>query len=232
MTEFGVWITKLKKQPFNIVYSPLNSINLRYYIFTDINNQNNLFLIFESKFTNNENNEHINQMKEIFYDKNLNQAFNELNKNDIVRLKTMINIENKNINMNLINLIKKLYSNEFFPVVIFFNSKNECEKNSENLFKHISDYNEHLSTINKKLSITELRKKGYNKKIDFNSLKEKEDLKKEYHKILPKLFKDYQKLDIFRSYLELIKAGIGYYYNDMFPFFKVISRNIFLETIY
>ena len=123
----------------------------------------------------------------------------------------MINIENKNINMNLINLIKKLYSNEFFPVVIFFNSKNECEKNSENLFKHISDYNEHLSTINKKLSITELRKKGYNKKIDFNSL---------------------QKLDIFRSYLELIKAGIGYYYNDMFPFFKVISRNIFLETIY
>jgi superfamily II RNA helicase len=143
----------------------------------------------------------------------------------------MINTENKNINNSLINLIKKLFSNEFFPVVVFCNSKNECEKNSEDLFKHISVYNENLSTINKRLSIRELRKKGYNKKIDFNSAKEKEDLEKEYNKILSKLFKDYQKLDIFRSYLELIKAGIGYYHNDMFPFLKELVE-IFFQKQY
>ena len=41
----------------------------------------------------------------------------------------------------------------------------------------------------------------------------------------------YLYLEIFRSYLELIKAGIGYYHNDMFPFLKELVE-IFFQKQY
>ena len=54
----------------------------------------------------------------------------------------MIKIKNKKPNLNLnrnmdLSLIKKLYLDKFCPVIIFCNSKEECEKNSKDLFKNI-----------------------------------------------------------------------------------------------
>ena len=40
-----------------------------------------------------------------------------------------------------LQIIKKLYFDKFCPVVIFCSSKNECEKNTRDLFQYIQEYN-------------------------------------------------------------------------------------------
>ena len=232
MTEFGIWMTKIKKEKFNIIYSSLRSIKLRHYIFTDnkniINNntKNNLFLILESKFLKNEN---IGQddSEEIFHDENLNQVLSQLENNNIKDEKNMIKIENKKPNLNLnrnmdLSLIKKLYLDKFCPVIIFCNSKEECEKNSKDLFQDIYEYN---MSIDRKLTKKSLRKKGINEKIEFNNKNLIEKIKDEYNELL--------KIKCKKSsdFLIYLSKGIGYYHNDMLPIQKEIVE-IFFQKEY
>ena len=107
---------------------------------SNYNKQSDLVLILESRLVKKENIPQSNT-EEIFYDEHLNQAFEKLEYNEVTNNKKIINKENENLNMDLINLIKKLYFDKFCPVVIFCSSKNECEKNTRDLFQYIQEYN-------------------------------------------------------------------------------------------
>ena len=216
MEDFGIWMAKLKKKKFNILYSSLRSINLRHYILTDNINDNkeqsNLVLILESRLVTDKNIEQKNT-EEIFYDERLNQAFAQLEHNEITNKKNMINIKDK----NLIDLIKKLYLDKFCPAIIFCNSIDECEKNARDLFQYIHDCNK---SKDKKLAKKGLKKKRIDKKIEFNNTQLKEEIKNEYNKYL-KLEKQ---TDDFSNYL---LEGIGYYHNEMFSFQKELLEILF-----
>ena len=235
MKEFGIWMTRLKKEKFNILNSALRSINLRHYILTDsnYNKQSDLVLILESRLVKNENIPQSNT-EEIFYDEHLNQAFEKLEYNEVTNNKKIINKENENLNMDLINLIKKLYFDKFCPVVIFCSSKNECEKNTRDLFQYIQEYNklkDKKKTKKTKTKITKtkitktkikLKKKAKdtNNQILFNKEDVKEAIKNEYNRFM----KIKEQTDDFSNYLS---TGIGYYHNDMLSFQKELVEIFF-----
>ena len=75
--EFGMWITKIKKQPCNVVYTSFRPTPLKHYIFPVEMNNSKLFLVLDSKNVNHKGN--IKNVEEIFHNKNFGLAFDILN---------------------------------------------------------------------------------------------------------------------------------------------------------
>ena len=70
--EFGIWMTKLKNQPFNIINYLFSNICLKHYIFPDNNINEDLFLIYESRPIIDENCENIDKkIRKIYFMKKI-----------------------------------------------------------------------------------------------------------------------------------------------------------------
>ena len=226
--EFGMWITKLKKQPCNVVYTSFRPTPLRHYIFPVEGDNSNLFLILDSQKVNKKGNK--KAVEEIFHNRNFNQAFDILKnsrKLENCNQKSNKNHNNKKVGtkMSLIKLIKALYREKFCPVIVFSFSKRECEMNALDLFKYKPLQKSKYDSKNIK------KKETKEKIIDFNTDEEKEKIEKIYLSAISKLSQDDQKMPNIQNFLPLLQRGIGVHHGGMLPILKELVELLFQEGL-
>lgn len=226
--EFGMWITKLKKQPCNVVYTSFRPTPLKHYLFPVENDNSNLFLVLDSQNVSKKGNK--KSVEEIFHNGNFEQAFKILN--DSLKLENCNQKSNKNRNKkvgiknSLIKLIKALYREKFCPVIVFAFSKRECESNALDLYKY------------KPLNKSKFESKNYKSKhetkdkiIDFNNEEEKQKIEKIYVSAISKLSEEDQKLPNIQNFLPLLQRGIGVHHGGMLPILKELVELLFQEGL-
>ena len=116
-----MWLTKLKKQKFNIIYSSLDTLELKHYIFPFGPNNSDLFLVLDSKQIKEE--ENLELFEEIFYNENYHEAFNIANhsldaSNTNQNFMQNPNIQLKNAINKLIFILQK--KKNYFPQLFCF----------------------------------------------------------------------------------------------------------------
>ena len=230
--EFGMWITKLKKQPCNVVYTSFRPTPLRHYLFPVENDNSNLYLVLDSVTAKKKGNKKL--VEEIFHDKNFNNAFDILK--DSLKLENC-NLKNKNNKnkkvgpkMSLIKLIKALYREKFCPVIVFAFSKRECENNALDLYKYKPlQKNKHDAKMHKKGENKEKNKKD--KIIDFNTDEEKQNIEKIYLNAISKLSEEDQQMPNIKNFLPLLQRGIGVHHGGMLPILKELVELLFQEGL-
>ena len=162
--EFGMWITKLKKQQFNIIFTSLNTLELEHYIFPFGPSNSDLFeVLYLQKINYKENEVH-------FYNENYHKAFNMINYSLDASNTNQNFMQNPNIQLkNGINkLILILQKKKLFPAIFLFFSKLECEINAFALGQQLN------KTKSKESSPKKTNKKGAKEKnIDFITKKKK-----------------------------------------------------------
>ena len=225
--EFGMWITKLKKQPCNVVYTSFRPTPLKHYIFPVEMNNSKLYLVLDSKNVNSKGNK--KNVEEIFHNKNYAMAFDilqESQKMENCSQKIKRNKKNES-KMGLIKLIKCLYRNKFCPVIVFAFSKRECENNAIDLFK----YNPLQKSKFDKNNLNIKTEENTENCIDFNTEKEKENIEEIYYNSINKLSKEDQELPNILNFLPLLKRGIGVHHGGMLPILKECVELMFQEGL-
>ena len=226
--EFGMWITKLKKQPCNVVYTSFRPTPLRHYIFPVENENSNLFLVLDSQYVDKKGNKRT--VEEIFHNKNFNQAFNILKTG--LKLDNCNQKSNQNRNkktgtkMSLIKLIKALYREKFCPVIVFSFSKRECETNALDLYKYKPLQKSKYDLKNKK---KKEKNEPKEKIIDFNTEEDKQKIEKIYLNAISKLSKEDQQMPNIQNFLPLLQRGIGVHHGGMLPILKELVELLFQE---
>ena len=228
--EFGMWITKIKKQPCNVVYTSFRPTPLRHYLFPVESDNSNLYLVLDSQKVHKKGNKTI--IEETFRNKNFNQAFDILK--DSLKLENC-NQKKKNNNnkkaglkMSLIKLIKALYREKFCPAIVFSFSKRECEKNALELYKYKPlQKSKFQSKNNKKKPNQETKEKI----IDFNTDEEKQEIEKIYFEAISKLSEDDQQMSNIQNFLLLLKRGIGVHHGGMLPILKELVEILFQQGL-
>ena len=227
--EFGMWITKIKKQPCNVVYTSFRPTPLKHYIFPVEMNNSKLYLVLDSRNVNQKGNK--KNVEEIFHNKNFELAFDILNESQkMENCSQKMNKNKKKINetkMGLIKLIKCLHRNKFCPVIVFAFSKRECENNALDLFKY------------KPLQKSKYDKNNLNLKkndesencVDFNTEEEKNNIETIYYNSIKKLSEEDQKLPNIINFLPLLKRGIGVHHGGMLPILKECVEIMFQEGL-
>ena len=226
--EFGMWITKIKKQPCNVVYTSFRPTPLKHYIFPIEMSNTKLFLVLDSKTVNIKGNK--KNVEEIFHDKNFGMAFDILKESQ--KLDNCSQKKNKfkknETKLGLIKLIKCLYREDFCPVIVFAFSKRECENNALDLFKYNT---QQKSKFDKKNNIN-LKKNEENENIiDFNNEADKENIEKIFYNSIQKLSKEDQELPNIVNFLPLLKRGIGVHHGGMLPILKECVELLFQEGL-
>ena len=227
--EFGMWITKIKKQPCNVVYTSFRPTPLKHYIFPVEMNNSKLFLVLDSKNVNQKGNK--KNVEEIFHNKNFGLAFDILNESQ--KMENCSQKKNKNkkkINetkMGLIKLIKCLHRNKFCPVIVFAFSKRECENNALDLFK----YNPLQKSKYDKNNLNLKKNDESENCVDFNNEKEKQSIETIYYNSIKKLSEEDQKLPNIINFLPLLKRGIGVHHGGMLPILKECVEIMFQEGL-
>ena len=223
--EFGMWITKIKKQPCNVVYTSFRPTPLRHYIFPIGMNNTSIFLTLDSKTVNIKGNKQ--NVEEIFYDKNYSLAFDILN--DSKKLENCSQKKNKNkkneSKLALILLIKFLYKHSFCPLIVFAFSKRECEQNALDLYKYNPLQRNKFDKKNLKL----INKEGKQDSIDLTNDEEKQNIEKIFYNSIGKLSKEDQELPNIVNFLPLLKRGIGVHHGGMLPILKECVELLFQE---
>ena len=228
--EFGMWITNIKKQPCNVVYTSFRPTPLRHYLFPVESDNSNLYLVLDSQKVHKKGNKTI--IEETFRNKNFNQAFDILK--DSLKLENC-NQKKKNNNnkkgglkMSLIKLIKALYREKFCPAIVFSFSKRECEKNALELYKYKPlQKSKFQSKNNKKKPNQETKEKI----IDFNTDEEKQEIEKIYFEAISKLSEDDQQMSNIQNFLLLLKRGIGVHHGGMLPILKELVEILFQQGL-
>ena len=226
--EFGMWITKIKKQPCNVVYTSFRPTPLKHYIFPIEMSNTKLFLVLDSKTVNIKGNK--KNVEEIFHDKNFGMAFDILKESQ--KLDNCSQKKNKfkknETKLGLIKLIKCLYREDFCPVIVFAFSKRECENNALDLFK----YNTQQKTKFDKKNNLNLKKNEESENIiDFNNEADKENIEKIFYNSIQKLSKEDQELPNIVNFLPLLKRGIGVHHGGMLPILKECVELLFQEGL-
>ena len=226
--EFGMWITKIKKQPCNVVYTSFRPTPLKHYIFPVEMNNSKLYLVLDSRNEKVKGNKR--NVEQIFHDKNFGLAFDILKESKKVENCTQKKKANKKneSKMGLIKLVKCLHRQGFCPVIIFAFSKRECETNALDLYKYNplqkSKFDKKNLNINKNEETSESA-------IDFNSEKEKENIEKIFYNSIHKLSKEDQELPNIVNFLPLLKRGIGVHHGGMLPILKECVELLFQEGL-
>ena len=220
--EFGMWISKIKKQPCNVVYTSFRPTPLKHYIFPVEMNNSKLYLVLDSRTVNVKGNK--TKVEEIFHNKNFEMAFgilNESQKLENCSQKKKINKKNESKN-GLIKLVKCLNREGFCPCIVFAFSKKECENNAIELYKY------NPSVLNKFQSNKNLNLENENS-IDFNSEDEKKNIETIFFNCINKLSKEDQELPNIQNFLPLLKRGIGVHHGGMLPILKECVELLFQE---
>ena len=228
--EFGMWITKLKKQPCNVVYTSFRPTPLRHYIFPVENDNSNLYLVLDSQKVDKKGNK--KSIEEIFHNNNFNQAFDILNTSR--KLENCNQKSNKNRNkkvgtkMSLIKLIKALYREKFCPVIVFAFSKRECESNALDLYKYKPLQKSKFDSKNTK---NKEKNETKEKIIDFNTEEDKQKIEEIYLSAISKLSIEDQQMPNIINFLPLLQRGIGVHHGGMLPILKELVELLFQEGL-
>ena len=226
--EFGMWITKIKKQPCNVVYTSFRPTPLKHYIFPIEMSNTKLFLVLDSKTVNIKGNK--KNVEEIFHDKNFGMAFDILKESQ--KLDNCSQKKNKfkknETKLGLIKLIKCLHREDFCPVIVFAFSKRECENNALDLFKYNS---QQKSKFDKKNNLNPKKNEESENIIDFNNEADKENIEKIFYNSIQKLSKEDQELPNIVNFLPLLKRGIGVHHGGMLPILKECVELLFQEGL-
>ena len=226
--EFGMWITKIKKQPCNVVYTSFRPTPLRHYLFPVEMSNTKLYLVLDSNVATTKGNK--KNVEEIFHDKNFGTAFDILK--DSQKLDNCSQKKNKNkkneTKLGLIKLIKCLHRQDFCPVIVFAFSKRECETNALDLFK----YNPIQKTKYDKNNNLKIGKTEESENIiDFNKEEDKENIETIFYNCIQKLSKEDQELPNIVNFLPLLKRGIGVHHGGMLPILKECVELLFQEGL-
>ena len=226
--EFGMWITKIKKQPCNVVYTSFRPTPLKHYIFPVEMSNTKLFLVLDSKNSNVKGNK--KNVEVMFHDKNFSTAFDILKESQ--KLDNCTQKKNKNKKnegkLGLIKLIKCLHREDFCPAIVFAFSKRECETNALDLFK----YNPLQKTKYDKNNNLNIKKNEESENcIDFNKEEDKENIETIFYNCIKKLSKEDQELPNIVNFLPLLKRGIGVHHGGMLPILKECVELLFQEGL-
>ena len=201
--EFAMWISLLKNQPCNIIYTEFRPVPLQHYVYPT--GSDDILLVVDEKGN--------------FRDDNFNRALSQISstsnisKEDVNRLgnKNLLNLldsksqnsqekQAKNEEEDIKRIIELITSNELDPGIIFCFSKEKCELLAKNLAK------------------TEL---------NLTNDDEKKAIEKIYLCAILTLSEEDQKIHQIKNMLSILKLGIGVHHGGMLPIIRESVELIF-----
>ena len=195
--EFAMWISLIKNQPCNVIYTEFRPVPLKHYVYPSASDD--IILVVDDKGN--------------FKDDNFNRALAQIstkvndNDNENINNKFLINDskeEKKNKNKTEEDDIKALVdlitNNELDPAIIFCFSKEKCES----LAKALQNSGINLTTDEEKKTIEEI-----------------------YICAMLTLSEEDQNIPQFKNILNFLKLGIGVHHGGMIPLIRECVELIF-----
>ena len=201
--EFAMWISLLKNQPCNIIYTEFRPVPLQHYVYPT--GSDDILLVVDEKGN--------------FRDDNFNRALSQISSTSNISIEDTNKLGNKNL-LNLLDsksqnsqekqakneeedikrIIELITSNELDPGIIFCFSKEKCEVLAKNLAK------------------TEL---------NLTNDDEKKEIEKIYLCAILTLSEEDQKIHQIKNMLSILKLGIGVHHGGMLPIIRESVELIF-----
>jgi len=201
--EFAMWISLLKNQPCNIIYTEFRPVPLQHYVYPT--GSDDILLVVDEKGN--------------FRDDNFNRALSQISSTSNISIEDTNRLGNKNL-LNLLDsksqnsqekqakneeedikrIIELITSNELDPGIIFCFSKEKCELLAKNLAK------------------TEL---------NLTNDDEKKAIEKIYLCAILTLSEEDQKIHQIKNMLSILKLGIGVHHGGMLPIIRESVELIF-----
>lgn len=201
--EFAMWISLLKNQPCNIIYTEFRPVPLQHYVYPT--GSDDILLVVDEKGN--------------FRDDNFNRALSQISSTSNISIEDTNRLGNKNL-LNLLDsksqnsqekqakneeedikrIIELITSNELDPGIIFCFSKEKCEVLAKNLAK------------------TEL---------NLTNDDEKKAIEKIYLCAILTLSEEDQKIHQIKNMLSILKLGIGVHHGGMLPIIRESVELIF-----
>ena len=201
--EFGMWISLLKNQPCNIIYTEFRPVPLQHYVYPT--GSDDILLVVDEKGN--------------FKEDNFNRALSQISSSSNISIEDPNNLSNKNLLSQLNNksqssqekkmrndeedikrIIDLITSNDLDPSIIFCFSKEKCELLAKNLAK------------------TEL---------NLTNDDEKKAIEKIYLCAILTLSEEDQNISQIKNMLHILKLGIGIHHGGMLPIIRESVELIF-----
>ena len=200
--EFAMWISLIKNQPCNVIYTEFRPVPLQHYVYPS--NSDDIILIVDEKGN--------------FKDDNFNKALAQIstkinpdNKDDINNNKNILaELNDKSLNQkekklkteeeDIKALVDLITENDLDPAIIFCFSKDKCESLAKNL-----------------------QKSG----INLTTEEEKKTIEEIYICAILTLSEEDQNIPQIRNMLNILKLGIGIHHGGMIPLIRECIELIF-----
>ena len=200
--EFAMWISLIKNQPCNVIYTEFRPVPLQHYVYPS--NSDDIILIVDEKGN--------------FKDDNFNKALAQIstkinpdNKGDINNNKNILaELNDKSLNQkekklkteeeDIKALVDLITENDLDPAIIFCFSKDKCESLAKNL-----------------------QKSG----INLTTEEEKKTIEEIYICAILTLSEEDQNIPQIKSMLNILKLGIGIHHGGMIPLIRECIELIF-----
>ena len=200
--EFAMWISLIKNQPCNVIYTEFRPVPLQHYVYPS--SSDDIILIVDEK----------GNFKEDNFNKALAQVstrINPDNKDDINNNKNIIaELNDKSLNQkekklkteeeDIKSLVDLITENDLDPAIIFCFSKDKCESLAKNL-----------------------QKSG----INLTTEEEKKTIEEIYICAILTLSEEDQNIPQIKSMLNILKLGIGIHHGGMIPLIRECIELIF-----
>ena len=199
--EFAMWISLLKNQPCNIIYTEFRPVPLQHYVYPTGNDDILLTVDEKGNFKEDNFNRALSQISSnisIENNDNLNNKniLNQLNKNSQSSQEKKL----KNDEEDIKRIIELITSNDLDPAIIFCFSKEKCE------------------LLAKSLAKTEL---------NLTNDDEKKAIEKIYICAILTLSEEDQNIPQVKNMLNILKLGIGIHHGGMLPIIRESVELIF-----
>ena len=200
--EFAMWISLIKNQPCNVIYTEFRPVPLQHYVYPS--SSDDIILIVDEK----------GNFKEDNFNKALAQVstrINPDNKDDMNNNKNIIaELNDKSLNQkekklkteeeDIKSLVDLITENDLDPAIIFCFSKDKCESLAKNL-----------------------QKSG----INLTTEEEKKTIEEIYICAILTLSEEDQNIPQIKSMLNILKLGIGVHHGGMIPLIRECIELIF-----
>ena len=200
--EFAMWISLIKNQPCNVIYTEFRPVPLQHYVYPS--NSDDIILIVDEK----------GNFKDDNFNKSLAQISTKINpdnKGDINNNKNILaELNDKSLNQkekklkteeeDIKALVDLITENDLDPAIIFCFSKDKCESLAKNL-----------------------QKSG----INLTTEEEKKTIEEIYICAILTLSEEDQNIPQIKSMLNILKLGIGIHHGGMIPLIRECIELIF-----
>ena len=199
--EFAMWISLIKNQPCNVIYTEFRPVPLQHYVYPT--SSDDIILVVDEK----------GNFKEENFNKALSQIstrINPENGNDTINKNIIAELNNKFLNSkekkikteeeDIKSLIDLITENDLDPAIIFCFSKEKCESLAKNL-----------------------QKSG----INLTTEEEKKTIEEIYICAILTLSEEDQNIPQIKQMLNILKLGIGIHHGGMIPLIRECVELIF-----